>query len=185
MAVSWWCEPLSHSLSFQLIHFFSHGPRATLAQRTVKRWNLFRIKALQLRELLGLYKKRSERSELFVLFFQRLVDIWNEKLCRVRFDDLEELAYVRSRICNTTYFPFIQPERGRFVFDFSVPDQRLATNILLLLTCKEKMSNLYEPSCVRMDGSVDPLPQGVPRGLNKFRHSLLRITMHVFWRHDC
>jgi len=134
--------------------------------RMVSNWMY--MSAFQVRELLGLYRSEHDRCEIFVLLFQRIVDIYNEKICRVRFNSFGELQSLRNRIGYTTYFPFIQPEHTHFEFDLSVHDQRLACNLLILIASKEHLTNIKKESITYMkmmpSGVLeeDPLPQGIP-----------------------
>lgn len=140
--------------------------------RTVSNWMY--VSSLQIRELLGLYSSESDRCELFVLFFQRIVDIYNEKICRVRFNNPVELRNLRNRIGHTTYFPFIQPEHTCFEYDLSHHDERLALNLLLQIAAKEQLTNIKKDSVTYMkmtpSGTLeeDPLSLGIPRSWESF-----------------
>lgn len=123
----------------------------------------FYINALQLRQFLGIIGDGTARGELFVTFFLRTVDIQNEKVVRVRFEDPRELQKLRMRLGHATFFPFIQPEQNPFEFDFCDHDQRLACNMLLCLASKERPSNIRDATLTLSDGTNDPLLQGVPR----------------------
>jgi len=118
---------------------------------------------VQMRGLLGIYCDQAARIDLFVLFFLRVVDFYNEKVFRVRFEDEEELATLSNRLGWVTLFPFIQPEQATFKLDFSNYDQRLAGNLILALSGKEVKHNLRDPSFIHPDGRMDPLSLGIPR----------------------
>lgn len=115
----------------------------------------------QVRELLVLITNRADRIAVFPCCFFRIVDIQNEKLVRVRFS-LSEVEDLRSRIGHAVWFPFMQPEKEKIKLDFMVNDQRLATNLFVLLTIKE---NTFIPDgeIEREDGSKEVLTMGVPR----------------------
>merc|ERR1712232_871453 len=49
--------------------------------------NLMFLSSLQFRQLLGIYKNVDAHAELFIRFFFRIADIYNEKVFRVRFED--------------------------------------------------------------------------------------------------
>jgi len=60
---------------------------------------------------------------------------------------------------------FLQPEQAQFEFDFSRYDQRVAVNILLMLTAKEGWGNIKVISYTDADGNSNEevLRMGVPR----------------------
>jgi Ran GTPase-activating protein (RanGAP) involved in mRNA processing and transport len=130
--------------------------------------HMFYICSKQLRGLLGVYANRDSRLELFILLFLRVVDFYNEKIFRVRFDDEQELITLSNRIGWVTVFPFIQPEQATFKLDFSVYDERLSANIILALSGKEVKNNLRDPQYIRPDGTEDPLTLGIPRSWESF-----------------
>jgi hypothetical protein len=121
------------------------------------------IKALHLRGLLGAFRRDSDRAEVFVIYFMRVVDMYNEKVFRVRFENLEDLARLRERLGYATCFPFIQPEQAQFQLNFKHADEKVAATIILQLAAKEATHNIKAASFIREDGTVDPLPLGVPR----------------------
>lgn len=120
------------------------------------------VSSQQLRELLGSWIEASARADCFVLVFNRVADMHNEKVFRVRFGDASELERLRQRLGHVVYFPFIQPEQAQFRLDFGLHDQRLAASILVQLAGKERGGNLRKASFVR-DGKADELSMGVPR----------------------
>jgi len=126
------------------------------------------VKSMQMRGFLGIYADAIPRAEIFVLFFLRVVDFFNEKIYRVRFDDEAELAALSDRLGWVTLFPFIQPEQATFKLDFANYDQRLAANLVVALACKETMGNLRDPRFVLPGGAVDPLALGIPRSWEYF-----------------
>lgn len=126
------------------------------------------VSSMQVRELLGIYRNESDRADLMVVFFCRIVDMMNEKVFRVRFDNPNELDSLRHRLGFATYFPFMQPEQATFRFDFAQYDQRVAANELLKLATKESRGNLRNALYIHKDGTRDSLPQGIPRGWDAF-----------------
>jgi len=121
------------------------------------------VKSIQLREILGNYKHESTRGDIYVMMIMQLVDMHNEKLFRVRFAERESLDRVRHRLGQAVCFPFVQPEQTWFDFNFAVYEDRFAANILMSYANKEGFDNLVEVTYTHADGTVDPLPLGVPR----------------------
>lgn len=119
--------------------------------------------SLQMRELLGIFREEEVRANVFVMFFLRVTDPYNEKAFRVRFESRAALDELRHRLGYVILFPFMQPEQTRFELDFSKHDHRIAGNMLLQLMAKERWENLKEPTFIRADGTVDALPLGVPK----------------------
>eukprot|EP00929_Paragymnodinium_shiwhaense_P020102 TRINITY_DN13507_c0_g2_i1.p1 TRINITY_DN13507_c0_g2~~TRINITY_DN13507_c0_g2_i1.p1 ORF type:complete len:1554 (+),score=406.14 TRINITY_DN13507_c0_g2_i1:199-4860(+) len=126
------------------------------------------VTALQMRQILGLYRDKAARSDVFVIFFNRVLDMHNEKVFRGMLDSDGSVQGLRDRLGFATYFPYIQPEQTRFRFDLLLHDQRLAANALINLANKESRNNLRSPSYVHANGYVDPLPTGIPRGWDSF-----------------
>jgi len=120
------------------------------------------LTSLQMREVMGLYRRADDRAEFFVLCFNRIIDMHNEKVFRVRFES-REVIRLRERLGPAVYFPFMQPEQSQFQFDFSCHDQRLACNVLLNLSCKESRQNLRDAVHVSANGTVLPLDYGIPK----------------------
>mmetsp|Transcript_16862 Transcript_16862/g.31366 ORF Transcript_16862/g.31366 Transcript_16862/m.31366 type:complete len:1427 (-) Transcript_16862:243-4523(-) len=119
--------------------------------------------ALQLRELLGQFRHDCDRLEIFMVFFMRVMDMCNEKVFRVRFNNVEDLDVLRDRLGWATFFPFIQPEQAHFHLDFAKNDERMAAGIILGLMGKERRTNLRNPEYIHPDGTHDPLTMGVPK----------------------
>lgn len=119
--------------------------------------------ALQLRELLGQFRYDSDRTEAFIIFFMRVMDMYNEKVFRVRFANLADLDALRNRLGWTIFFPFIQPEQAHFQLNFSHFDERTAVGVVLALMSKERRTNLRNPQYISEDGIEDPLLMGVPK----------------------
>jgi len=118
------------------------------------------ITSLQMRELLGCFLAKGSRIEVCVIFFNRVADIWNEKLFRVRLDGKEELM---KRIGPLSFCPFIQIDQAQFTLDFANNDERILGNMLCLLCGKEARTGIRDYSYTRTDGSLDPMALGIPR----------------------
>lgn len=127
----------------------------------------FYLTSLQLRELLGIFKAEALRVEAFVAFFLRIVDICNSKAFRVGFTDERSLRKLQERIGHVTVFPFIQPEKRQFYMDLSAHDQRICTYLLVSLAARENWTNIREFELTRPNGTIEPLPLGVPRSWEK------------------
>jgi Ca2+-binding EF-hand superfamily protein len=83
----------------------------------------------------------------------------------VRFDNLKEVPGLRNRLGHMTMFPYIQPEQSYFEFEMAYHDQRYALLTLLQLAVKESrtgFSNIHNFEYRQSDGSLDPLPLGIP-----------------------
>merc|ERR1712100_1005224 len=121
------------------------------------------LKALQMREMLGIYRDVMQRENLYVMFIMQVVDMHNEKQFRVRFEDELQLQRLQDRLGYAGFFPFVQIEQTHFYFDFQRHDHRLAANALMQITAKEGWKNLTQYVYTHADGTVDPLPAGIPR----------------------
>jgi len=128
----------------------------------------FYLDSLQHREILGLFKNAEDRAELFVIFFLRVTDIYNEKIFRVRFDSSQEHWKLRQRLGHVMCFPFIQPEGQQYYFELKQFDSRLCLNLLININFKEKVSNITQYEFVDENGVVDPLPLGIPNSWKFF-----------------
>merc|ERR1719271_205467 len=91
------------------------------------------LTSFQFRRLLGIYKDDVPRAELFIVFFFRIVDIWNEKIFRVRFEDPAELTRLQERLGYILFFPYVQPEQSPIKYDFANYDERVAANNYITL----------------------------------------------------
>jgi len=123
----------------------------------------FYLTALQLRELLGVFGNDLLRADVFVLLYFRVVDIYNEKVFRARFDSVKELQVLQHRLGHATCFPFLQPENASFELDLACNDQRLVAWFLFTFMNREKVENLKHVSFIDAKGNVDPMDKGVPR----------------------
>jgi Ca2+-binding EF-hand superfamily protein/Ran GTPase-activating protein (RanGAP) involved in mRNA processing and transport len=130
--------------------------------------HLFYLTSTQMRELLSFFKDASYRADVFVNFYVRVVDMWNQKIFRVSFSSEAELTRARNRLGHALAFPFVQPENIQLRADFAQFDERLAANILLMIAAKECAGNIREPQYVDANGVVDPLTTGVPRRWETF-----------------
>jgi Ca2+-binding EF-hand superfamily protein len=93
----------------------------------------------------------------------RVVDIHNEKLFRIRFDDQEDVTAIQNRLGFATFFPFIQPEQAKFAFNFANNDERFAAHFIFTLMQKENLGNVIDFSYTLADGTKDNLTTGIPR----------------------
>eukprot|EP00931_Biecheleriopsis_adriatica_P100531 TRINITY_DN7581_c0_g1_i2.p1 TRINITY_DN7581_c0_g1~~TRINITY_DN7581_c0_g1_i2.p1 ORF type:complete len:1698 (-),score=359.25 TRINITY_DN7581_c0_g1_i2:105-5198(-) len=123
--------------------------------------------ALQMRAMMGIFANAALRAEMYVRLSLRLIDIENEKIFRARFGASETRA-LAQRLGHAAFFPFIQPEQTDFEFNFEVYDQRLAANFVCRLAAEENRGNIRNFSVTNPDGTVDPMPLGVPRGWDFF-----------------
>lgn len=121
------------------------------------------VTALQLRGLLHTLGTVDSRVDASVLLYLRLVDVHNEKVIRVCLEHAGALPQLYSRLGYAIFCPIMQPEREAFVFVLSIPDQRIAASAFISLSLREQGDNLKSPSFTAVDGTVDPLPLGVPR----------------------
>jgi hypothetical protein len=126
--------------------------------------HLFYLTSLQVRRLVGLYKKEAHRAEFLVTLFNRIVDMYNSKLFRVLFESQSECLRLHQRLGFASFFPFWQPENSQFELDLACNDQRICAHVYVALAAKERLSNVVKPRILRLDGAVQDFPQGVPSG---------------------
>lgn len=122
------------------------------------------LRSIHLRDLLGIIKKQSYRIEVIVIFFNRIVDVWNEKVFRVRLEDEGEYTTMCRRVGYCAFFPFVQPEQIQLEYDLQYYDQRMAAHCLVMIAFKERPENVTGIQLTHVDGTADPLPTGLPRG---------------------
>lgn len=122
----------------------------------------FFLNCSQLRQLVDLFKESGTRQCVFVCFFNRLVDIQNEKLVRARLAR-EEQASLMARLGYVSAFPYIQPEQMHIHLHLKNYDERLLMSLLLKLSIKENLSNIRDPHLTNSDGSTDAFVLGVPK----------------------
>mmetsp|Transcript_31072 Transcript_31072/g.50047 ORF Transcript_31072/g.50047 Transcript_31072/m.50047 type:complete len:129 (+) Transcript_31072:2-388(+) len=111
---------------------------------------------------MDLFKESGTRQCVFVCFFNRLVDIQNEKLVRARLAR-EEVASLMARLGYASAFPYIQPEQSHIHLNLKNYDERLLMSLLLKLSIKENLSNIRDPHLTNADGSTDAFVLGVPK----------------------
>jgi Ca2+-binding EF-hand superfamily protein len=122
------------------------------------------INCYQMRETLGLLRDGSARSDLMVMMFFRVVDMHNEKIFRVRFEDPAEVVRMQCRLGFLAFFPYIQNEQMHIELDFAFHDQRMAAGIIISLAEKENPRNIRDASVFLPDGTQDhqTLLAGIP-----------------------
>jgi len=125
--------------------------------------HLLNLRCTQLREMLGILESSELRADMVVTLFLRVTDIWNEKLFRVRFEDAKDVFILQRRLGACTFFPYIQPEQILFEYDFAFHDQRIAGHMMCVVDAREGGNGITKYSLTREDGTLDPLPQGVPK----------------------
>jgi Ran GTPase-activating protein (RanGAP) involved in mRNA processing and transport/Ca2+-binding EF-hand superfamily protein len=121
------------------------------------------ITAMQMREILGVFRDSADREDVYIMYFMQVVDMYNEKLFRVRFESLDALTTIQNRLGLATNFPYVQLEQTCFRFNFSKHDERLAANALMCICSKEGWKNIQDYTYTHADGVVDPLLAGIPR----------------------
>lgn len=124
--------------------------------------NIF-ITSKHMREMMGYFDKSEQRQEAFVMFFSRITDMHNLKLCSVRFGEDEEVYNLRYRLGQAVFFPYFQPENAKFELDLTFHDHRLCVNMLVGLAAREKFGNIRDAVWIKPDGSQDDFPMGIPR----------------------
>jgi len=138
-----------------------------VVMRTIS--NNFHISSKHMRMLLGYFRSAEDRSEVFIIFYLRIVDMCNAKIFRVRFGSMEEIVKLQRRLGYASFFPFLQPENAKFELDLSAHDQRLCASMFVQLATKENMYNLRDYGWTRADGTEDPMATGVPRSWGEFK----------------
>jgi hypothetical protein len=123
--------------------------------------HLFYLTSLQIRQLVGVYKKDSQRADALVTLFNRITDMENSKLFRVRLGN-NLLTKLCNRLGFPAFFPFYQPENFHFDFDLAHNDQRMCAFLVVNLAVKEKVSNIMDPRTMDSEGHWQFFPQGLP-----------------------
>ncbi|CAE7397649.1 LRRC74B [Symbiodinium microadriaticum] len=123
----------------------------------------FCIESRQLRVLVGTFSEPADRIEMFVLFFNRVVDPQNAKMYKAQLEDFSDVMALRRRLGFARTFPYIQPEFDQFQLDLRLHDERVCMTALLALSARENAGNIRHPVYVLPDGTVDPLKMGIPR----------------------
>eukprot|EP00438_Fugacium_kawagutii_P020643 Skav223026 [mRNA] locus=scaffold1422:288981:291590:+ [translate_table: standard] len=158
-------EPLDHNafehLLRTMLQLGNSAPKAKF-QALLSLSDKFYLKCSQLRQLTDLFQESGTRQSMFVCFYNRLVDIDNEKILRARFDK-EEVGSLMTRLGHAVAFPYIQPEQMHIHLHFKNYDERLLMSLLLKLAVKESLSNIRDPHLTNSDGSTDSFVLGVPK----------------------
>ncbi|CAE7212589.1 RPA1 [Symbiodinium sp. CCMP2456] len=100
------------------------------------------LSSLHIRQMVGFFRKDEDREEALVMFWPRVIDKYNAKVFRVRFEkkeDVERLGYI-------TFFPYFQPENAVFRFNMAVYEQRVSACLFVQLMLREMPGNIKE-SC--------------------------------------
>jgi len=84
------------------------------------------LSSLHIRQMVGFFRSDADREEALVFFWPRLVDKYNAKVFRVRFEKQEDIVRLQGRLGYVSFFPFIQPENAVFRLNLSVYEERLA-----------------------------------------------------------
>lgn len=140
------------------------------------------LTSMQMRQLLGVYQYSELREEALITTFFRIIDIHNEKIFRVRYEEQSELDKLRARLGYCTFFAYIQPEQVTYDFDFAKYDQRLAANVFFGLANAEKRDNISNFRYTHPDGTIDKLEQGVPRSWDTFTRMPKEGTFHFTYK---
>ncbi|CAE7202292.1 unnamed protein product [Symbiodinium microadriaticum] len=122
------------------------------------------LSAAQCRQLVAVFGDRTFRLEALTFLLLRLSDPQNMKMIvsRIAPDEWDEL---KLRLGTLTLFPYIQPEQYRFVFDTTIPEDRLAACLTVRMNLKEspgRLGNLRQPRLVLTDKSEFAFDRGVP-----------------------
>jgi Ca2+-binding EF-hand superfamily protein len=115
------------------------------------------------RQLMVNIPDKDSIDEIVVLFYFRVVDVWNAKMFMCRSQDMNSLF---SRLGHVNVFPFYQPEHYLFEWDFARYEERLAANLFIKLTNLENPGghgHLRDTVFWHADGTKDLLEYGVPR----------------------
>jgi len=126
------------------------------------------LRSTQLRDMLNQFRSLAVRSDVFVLLFFSIVDMYNEKVARSGLEDQQQVLKVQGRLGFATFFPHIQPEQFDFELDLKQHDQRLAAHILVEFAMKERRENVCNFSLTNEDGTLEPLLQGIPLSWEHF-----------------
>jgi hypothetical protein len=119
------------------------------------------VRAIQLRELIGLFPDAKSRVEVVISFVLRLTDPQNMKVMRACIADQSEWYTVVGRVGTLALFPHFQPEDYHFDLDLTTHEDRLATALAVQLAAHESLENLKRPKLVNQDGSEGELEYGI------------------------
>lgn len=129
----------------------------------------FFLSALHIRQMVGFFRQDLDREDALVFFWPRVVDKYNAKVFRVRFEKQEDVVRLQERLGYVSFFPYMQLENAKFRFNMSTYEQRLAASLFVTLMLREMPGNIKDPMYERPDGSRDPLTMGVPRSWADFK----------------
>ena len=141
---------------------FARSPARCRLQALLQISHTIHVTCLQLRQIVDLFKEETSRCDAFTLFYNRMVDVQNEKVVRMRLGE-DASASMLCRLGYTASFPYLQPEQIHLHLSFKNFDERLLVSSLLKLSSKESPSNIKDPLFTSGDGVVDPLTLGVPK----------------------
>jgi len=128
------------------------------------------LSSRQLRQMMMETRENACLDELVVMFYFRIVDIWNDKVFRVRCPDWRTL---QRRLGHVNVFPFFQVENCEFDLDFCSREERLTASILVTLTNKEPNGSYKRrPQYVSAEGADANLELGVPRLWENFSYGI-------------
>jgi len=126
------------------------------------------VSALQLRKLLGCFEKDMHRGDALGMFFLRLTNIHNEKICRSRISDQDTWNRLVIRFGSMNLFPFFQSEQYYFELNLALYEDRLVCSTIVGLALRERIENMKRTLIyTRGDGTVDFLPAGIPMSWEK------------------
>ncbi|CAE8619918.1 unnamed protein product [Polarella glacialis] len=155
------------------LHSSKASPEARVHSALRPVSHLCNLQCVQVRQMLGLFGSSAVRSEIFLLFYFRMVDIHNEKMCRVGFGDREEYRKLQQRLGQATLFPYIQPEQFTFEYDLSNADARIASLVVFSICAAEKTENLKEPVFIN---------HGDPEDESNFWRSMKEVSTEIMPR---
>lgn len=121
------------------------------------------LSSLHIRQMVGFFRKDEDREEALVMFWPRVIDKYNAKVFRVRFEKKEDVVRLQERLGYITFFPYFQPENAVFRFNMAVYEQRVSACLFVQLMLREMPGNIKDPTYEKPDGTLDPMTMGVPR----------------------
>jgi len=121
------------------------------------------VRAMQLRELIGLFPDAKSRVEVLVSFVLRLADPQNMKVSRACVADHSEWVSVTQRLGTLALFPHYQPEEYHFDLSLDIYEDRMATAMCVQLASEERLENMRNPKLINPDGSEGSLEMGISR----------------------
>ncbi|CAK9023884.1 Replication protein A 70 kDa DNA-binding subunit [Durusdinium trenchii] len=103
------------------------------------------LSSLHIRQMVGFFRNDLDREDALVFFWPRVVDKYNAKVFRVRFEKQEDVVRLQERLGYASFFPFIQPENAKFRYNMAVYEQRLAASLIVTLAQRENPGNIKAP----------------------------------------